>query len=129
MNTIKTNESTPVNCKPVLVNVPTTYRFNKYKESSNQFKKGIVGRWQVFNGYGWDNTKAPESWVDDSEQDAAPTSDSDLNATLKCKLEALVDFRNKVFDQRKDPITASEVIDLLSAEIGTLYDMVDEGVK
>jgi len=127
MKTIKTSESAPLNCKPVLVNVPTTYRFKEYKESSNQFKNGLTGRWQVFNGYGWDNTKAPESWVDDSEV-SAPANDLDkhLNAVLKNKLEALVDFREKVFNQRKDPITASEVIKLLDVDVEILEGMIND---
>ena len=69
MKIVNTKDLLPKNCKPVLVNVPTTYRYNEYKESSNQFKKGIFGRWQVFNGYGWDNAKAPECWVDECEDD------------------------------------------------------------
>ena len=52
--------------------------------------------------------------------------DKHLKKVLECKLEALTDFRNKVFDQRKDPVTASEVIDLLNADIATLEGMINE---
>jgi hypothetical protein len=52
--------------------------------------------------------------------------DEHLKKVLECKLEALTDFRNKVFDQRKDPITASQVIDLLNADIATLEGMINE---
>jgi hypothetical protein len=52
--------------------------------------------------------------------------DKHLNAVLKNKLEALTDFRNKVFDQRKDPVTASQVIDLLNADIEILEGMIND---
>lgn len=32
-----------------------TMRWKKYKPPSQQLKKGIEGRWQVHNGYGWEN--------------------------------------------------------------------------
>ena len=52
----------PDNCVPVTVVIQQTMRFKHYKTSSQQFKKGIKGRWQKFNGYGWDNCEAPKSW-------------------------------------------------------------------
>ena len=55
--------------------------------------------------------------------------DEHLNAELKKALETLTGFRNKVFDQRKAPITASQVIDLLNDDIAILEGMIDEGVK
>ena len=39
-------------------------RFKRYKPSSAQFKIGVVGRWQVFNGYGWVNVDCDEfEWI------------------------------------------------------------------
>ena len=58
---VSSEVETPENCKPV--DVFATYRFNHYKEGSSQFKRGIKGRWQEFNGYGWSNVEAPESWI------------------------------------------------------------------
>lgn len=46
--------------KPVLVQV--LMRFKRYKPNSQQYKAGLVGRWQEFNGYGWNNCEPPESW-------------------------------------------------------------------
>ena len=62
LSEVNAEERTPENCVPV--NVYTTYRFNHYKESSQQFKRGIKGRWQEFNGYGWDNVEAPSVWLE-----------------------------------------------------------------
>lgn len=53
---------TPKNCIPVKVVVEKAMRFKHYKPSSQQAKRGIVGRWQEFNGYGWDNCEAPTNW-------------------------------------------------------------------
>ena len=58
---IKTEDAEPDNCE--IVHVLTTARFKHYKEGSCQFKRGIKGRWQAFNGYGWDNMEAPELWI------------------------------------------------------------------
>ena len=52
----------PDNCIPVKVVISQTMRFKHYKPSSSQFKAGIVGRWQEFDGYGWSNCAAPDSW-------------------------------------------------------------------
>ena len=57
----KPSEKLPENCKPVLVT--SVMRFNYYKESSAQYKRGIKGRWQEFNGYGWSNCDAPHGWA------------------------------------------------------------------
>ena len=47
-----------------IVEIPKTARYKLYKGNSQQFKKGIKGRWQVFNGYGWDNLGyEPRGWV------------------------------------------------------------------
>ena len=61
INLIDTDLRLPADCQPVEAIV--TYRYKYYKESSQQFKRGIIGRWQAFNGYGWDNTEAPEFWI------------------------------------------------------------------
>jgi len=58
---INSEDRTPNNCE--IVNVLTAARFKHYKEGSSQFKRGIKGRWQAFNGYGWDNIKPPEVWI------------------------------------------------------------------
>ena len=54
--------NTPENCVPVEVTVKQTMRYKHYSPKSQQFKRGIKGRWQIFNGFGWDNCEAPESW-------------------------------------------------------------------
>lgn len=51
---------TPQDCVPVVGT--EFYRFKHYKPNSQQAKRGIKGRWQRWNGYGWDNSEAPESW-------------------------------------------------------------------
>lgn len=61
MELIDSKVETPENCKPVSVLVD--YRYKHYKESSQQFKRGLKGRWQAFNGYGWDNVDAPSKWI------------------------------------------------------------------
>jgi len=58
---INSDDRTPENCE--IVNVLTTARFKHYKESSAQFKRGIKGRWQAFNGFGWDNIEQPDVWI------------------------------------------------------------------
>lgn len=58
---IKSSEETPENEKHVYV--LQKYRYKFYKESSNQFKQGMKGRWQSCNGYGWDNISPPDFWV------------------------------------------------------------------
>lgn len=38
------------------------YRFVKYKpKGQRQMKR--EGRWQKYNGYGWENAEAPEYWT------------------------------------------------------------------
>lgn len=51
---------TPNDCVPVLAS--EFYRFKHYKPISIQRKKGILGRWQRWNGYGWDNVSTPVAW-------------------------------------------------------------------
>ena len=48
----------------VTVTEKNLYRWNPYKPNSQQFKKGIKGRWQKLNEYGgWDNAKVePINW-------------------------------------------------------------------
>lgn len=53
-------EELPENCKPVLIKKIARYKY--YKPQSLQYKAGIKGRWQEWNGYGWDNIEKPESW-------------------------------------------------------------------
>ena len=52
-------DTLPENCQPVYVEEPQCYRFHHYKPISQQYKKGIKGRWQKFDGYGWNNCEAP----------------------------------------------------------------------
>tara|TARA_R110000782_G_scaffold171288_2_gene263017 strand:+ start:12370 stop:12585 length:216 start_codon:yes stop_codon:yes gene_type:complete len=63
LDLIESESETPENCKPV--SGFETFRFNHYKKTSNQFKNGVAGRWQIFNGYGWSNCEAPDVWVKD----------------------------------------------------------------
>lgn len=56
-----TSEEIPNDCQPVITT--RVMRFKHYMPSSQQFKKGIKGRWQEHNGYGWHNCEAPESWI------------------------------------------------------------------
>ena len=44
----------PENDNPVYVKVAARYK--RYKPQSQQAKQGIVGRWQLHNGFGWNNT-------------------------------------------------------------------------
>ena len=35
-----------------------------YKPSSEQYRKGIKGRWQEWNGFGWENAREqPGEWL------------------------------------------------------------------
>ena len=52
----------PNDCEVVTVNIKRTMRYKHYKRNSQQFNKGTTGRWQLFNGYGWDNCEAPDAW-------------------------------------------------------------------
>ena len=40
------------------------YRWKAYSTKSEQFRRGIKGRWQRMNEYaGWDNAPAPDEWA------------------------------------------------------------------
>jgi hypothetical protein len=39
---------------------PTSYRWLAYKGGSQQFQKGIKGRWRRATDYGWENAELPE---------------------------------------------------------------------
>ena len=39
------------------------YRYKRYKPASEQFKRGVLARWQRYNGYGWDNAEPPTHWM------------------------------------------------------------------
>lgn len=56
------NERLPDHEAPVVAT--ELYRYKRYKPASQQAKKGIKGRWQRFNGYGWDNAEAPVEWAE-----------------------------------------------------------------
>jgi hypothetical protein len=45
------------------------FKWKPYKPNSQQFKRGIKGRWQQMNEYGgWDNaTRTPDEWCDNEE--------------------------------------------------------------
>lgn len=44
--------------------VATSMRWAPYKPSSEQYRKGIKGRWQVATDYGWENaSQAPETYL------------------------------------------------------------------
>ena len=38
-----------------VIAIAELYRWKKYKPSSQQARHGIDGRWQRWNGYGWEN--------------------------------------------------------------------------
>lgn len=60
-NWISADDQMPKNCQ--VVEVKRLYRFKHYKKGSNQFKRGITGRWQEYNGYGWKNSEIePTQW-------------------------------------------------------------------
>lgn len=66
-----TNGNTPPNDSVVVAGVEQSFmRFKHYKKGSNQYKKGIIGRWQKFDGYGWHNCDQPEKWKKASMSDA-----------------------------------------------------------
>ncbi len=44
----------PENDNPVCVKVVSRYKH--YKPQSQQAKSGIIGRWQLHNSFGWNNT-------------------------------------------------------------------------
>ena len=52
----------PDNCLPVYAVKNFTMRFKEYKPSSQQAKRGIIGRWQEYDGYGWTNCEPPEKY-------------------------------------------------------------------
>lgn len=53
-------DNAPRDGTPINVRAVSTYRYQPYKPSSPQRKKGIRGRWQVANEYGsWDNCQEP----------------------------------------------------------------------
>ena len=54
----------PKDDTPVIGVFENIVRYKRYSTASNQFKSGVVGRWQRFNGYGWDNCEEPNSWSD-----------------------------------------------------------------
>lgn len=49
--------------KPFLVTV--SMRWAGYKPNSEQYRKGIKGRWQIANEYGWENLPGdgPETYL------------------------------------------------------------------
>jgi len=48
----------------VRVRTSNVYRWLPYKPASNEFKRGIKGRWQRFDGYGFSN----DVWQDATEE-------------------------------------------------------------
>lgn len=49
--------------KPFAASMPFTFRWKKYSPKSSQFKKGKLGRFQEYNGYGWENTEWSEDQI------------------------------------------------------------------
>lgn len=58
---------TPEDSKIVHTCIYKAMRFKHYKKGSQESKKGIIGRWQEFNGYGWNNCEEPDQWSYDKE--------------------------------------------------------------
>ena len=54
---ISVDDEFPKDCEPVSAKIIVRYKY--YKPSSKQYKQGTKGRWQMFNGYGWDNMNEP----------------------------------------------------------------------
>ena len=53
----------------------TTYRWLPYSGKSEQFRKGIKGRWQRATEYGWENAKLPTEygeWIPNVPLAASP---------------------------------------------------------
>ena len=47
------------------------YRWKAYSPKSEQFRRGLKGRWQAMNEHGgWDNAKAPNEWATVAQIDA-----------------------------------------------------------
>jgi hypothetical protein len=57
----------PIDTAPrdgTVIAVVQSIRWLAYKPSSEQYRKGIKGRWQEFDGYGWENAReTPEQWL------------------------------------------------------------------
>lgn len=59
---VSVEDELPEDCRHV--EITQTARYKIYKGNSQQYKKGLRGRWQVFNGYGWDNIDwIPSKWL------------------------------------------------------------------
>jgi len=54
---IGVDDELPKDCEIVAAKVMVRYKY--YKPESMQYKSGIKGRWQMFNGYGWNNMDEP----------------------------------------------------------------------
>ena len=56
-NWISVDDGLPNDCE--MVHAKIIVRYKRYKPSSQQFKAGIKGRWQEWNGFGWHNMSEP----------------------------------------------------------------------
>ena len=55
-----------------VIMVACSARWHPYKPASEQYKNGTKGRWQKFNGFGWENYDgAPEEWLAPLEAEAS----------------------------------------------------------
>lgn len=43
--------------------VPVSMRWMPYKPSSEQYRKGLRGRWQRATEYGWENCDPPKTYL------------------------------------------------------------------
>ena len=57
---ISVSDTIPKDDTPV--HVKQLYRFKRYKPSSSQYRHGMVGRWQSWNGYAWSNCENGCGW-------------------------------------------------------------------
>jgi hypothetical protein len=58
------SDAPPRSAEPIYGHTWSPYRWQAYKPSSEQFRRGIKGRWQAMNEHGgWDNAKAPDEWA------------------------------------------------------------------
>ena len=52
-------DTAPKDGTVITVRSEWSYRFQPYKKTSQEFTRGLAGRWQEHNGYGWQNCADP----------------------------------------------------------------------
>lgn len=85
-------DAMPMDGTPICVRAVSTYRYQPYKPTSEQRKRGIKGRWQEMSEYGgWQNCEAPagDGWMLASEWTPDAAEAPDPAATMKEVVEVL----------------------------------------